>query len=71
MPPAALADILLAAATDHYFLDGGHTLDFVNKACELLDLIGWERVTKKGSTWILELDGTGFAPAVYLPPPTN
>ena len=25
-------------------LDGGHTLDFVNKACELLDLIGWEAV---------------------------
>jgi len=42
MPPAALADLLSAAATDHYFLDGGHTLDFLNKACELLDLIGWD-----------------------------
>jgi hypothetical protein len=41
LPPATLADILAIAATDHYFLDGGHTLDFVNKACELLDLIGW------------------------------
>jgi nitrite reductase/ring-hydroxylating ferredoxin subunit len=40
--PAELADLLLAAATDHYYLDGGHTLDFVNKACELLDLVGWE-----------------------------
>lgn len=39
--PAELADMLLAAATDHYFLDGGHILDFVNKACELLDLVGW------------------------------
>ncbi len=33
--------MLLAAATDHVYLDTGHTLDFVNKACELLDLIGW------------------------------
>lgn len=39
---AGLAGMLAAAATDHVFLDGGHTLDFVNKACELLDLIGWE-----------------------------
>ena len=42
MPAARVADMLAAAATDHSFLDGGHTLDFVNKACELLDLIGWE-----------------------------
>jgi nitrite reductase/ring-hydroxylating ferredoxin subunit len=42
LTPIELADMLLAAATDHYFLDGGHTLDFINKACELLDLIGWE-----------------------------
>jgi 8-oxo-(d)GTP phosphatase len=37
----------------------------------ILDLIGWERVAKKGSTWILQPDGAGFAPAVYLPPPTK
>jgi nitrite reductase/ring-hydroxylating ferredoxin subunit len=42
LPPATLAGMLASAATDHYFLDGGHTLDFVNKACELLDLIGWD-----------------------------
>jgi nitrite reductase/ring-hydroxylating ferredoxin subunit len=40
--PRALADMLLAAATDHYYLDAGHVLDFINKACELLDLLGWE-----------------------------
>jgi nitrite reductase/ring-hydroxylating ferredoxin subunit len=40
--PADLADLLASAATDHFFLDGGHTLDFINKACELLDLIGWD-----------------------------
>ena len=37
-----LADMFFAAVTDHYFLDGGHAIDFVNKAFELLDLIGWE-----------------------------
>jgi nitrite reductase/ring-hydroxylating ferredoxin subunit len=40
---AELADMLFAAATDHRYLDGGHTLDFVNKALEALDLAGWDR----------------------------
>ncbi len=40
---AELADMLFAAATDHRYLDGGHTLDFVNKALEALDTAGWER----------------------------
>lgn len=38
-----LADLLFSSATDHFFLDGGHTVDFINKACELLDLIGWDQ----------------------------
>jgi nitrite reductase/ring-hydroxylating ferredoxin subunit len=41
--PAALADLLLAAVTDRTFADGGHSLDFINKAFECLDLIGWEQ----------------------------
>ncbi len=40
--PGAVADMMLAAATDHVFLDGGHTLDFTNKAFEALDLLGWD-----------------------------
>jgi nitrite reductase/ring-hydroxylating ferredoxin subunit len=40
--PTALADLLLAADTDRAFADGGHSLDFTNKAFECLDLIGWE-----------------------------
>jgi 8-oxo-dGTP diphosphatase len=35
----------------------------------ILDLVGWEREARKGSTWILERGGDGFVPAVYLPPP--
>jgi nitrite reductase/ring-hydroxylating ferredoxin subunit len=38
-----LADMLFAAAIDHRYLDGGHTLDFLNKALEALDVAGWER----------------------------
>ena len=38
-----LADMLFSACTDHLFLDTGHALDFANKACELLDHIGWDR----------------------------
>jgi nitrite reductase/ring-hydroxylating ferredoxin subunit len=37
-----LAAMFVAAATDHRYLDSGHRLDFVNKAFELLDRIGWE-----------------------------
>jgi nitrite reductase/ring-hydroxylating ferredoxin subunit len=40
--PRALVRLLFAAATDRAFADGGHSLDFINKACECLDLIGWE-----------------------------
>lgn len=39
---ADLADMLFAAVTDHYFLDNGHSIDFINKAFELLDQIGWQ-----------------------------
>ena len=37
-----LAAMLVTAATDHLYLDTGHRLDFVNKAFETLDHIGWE-----------------------------
>lgn len=37
-----LADMLFAAATDHRYIDAGHPLDFTNKACEALDVAGWE-----------------------------
>lgn len=43
--PATLADTLLAAATDRVFADSGHSLDFINKAFECLDLISWEHAS--------------------------
>jgi nitrite reductase/ring-hydroxylating ferredoxin subunit len=39
--PAALADLLFAAETDRAYADGGHSFDFINKAFECLDLVGW------------------------------
>jgi len=40
--PAGLADLLFGIETDRAYADGGHSLDFINKAFECLDLIGWE-----------------------------
>jgi nitrite reductase/ring-hydroxylating ferredoxin subunit len=40
---ASMADVeamMFAAVTDHVFVDGGHTIDFTNKAFELVDLVG-------------------------------
>jgi nitrite reductase/ring-hydroxylating ferredoxin subunit len=44
--PAQLADLLGAAATDHYYRDFSHVMDTVAKQCELLDLIGWEHAQR-------------------------
>jgi nitrite reductase/ring-hydroxylating ferredoxin subunit len=35
-----LSDMMLIALTDHFYLDGGHTLDFHNKAFESLEFAG-------------------------------
>jgi len=40
--PAAVSAMMMAAVTDHVFIDVGHTLDFTNKAFEALEHLGWE-----------------------------
>src|SRR5712691_5958163 len=40
--PADMTEMLMTAATDHFYLDVGHTLDFINKSFEVLQHIGWE-----------------------------
>jgi nitrite reductase/ring-hydroxylating ferredoxin subunit len=45
LSPAVLADALLSAGTERAFADTGHSLDFINKAFECLDLIGWEHAS--------------------------
>ena len=42
LPQKAIADIVFITCTDHLFRGVGHSLDFANKAFELLDHIGWE-----------------------------
>ena len=42
LPQRDIHDIIFSAATDRIYIDGGHVVDFCNKAFELLDHIGWE-----------------------------
>ena len=44
-PPAELTEMMLLAATDRVYADGGHALDFINKAFELLEHIGWQHAS--------------------------
>jgi len=43
LPREDLVEILVAAATDHIYMNNSHTVDFVNKAVETLDHVGWDR----------------------------
>jgi nitrite reductase/ring-hydroxylating ferredoxin subunit len=43
--PSELASLLLTAVTDRVFADGGHALDFINKAFECLDIVGWHEAS--------------------------
>jgi nitrite reductase/ring-hydroxylating ferredoxin subunit len=40
--PEMVSALMGVAITDHLFVDGGHTIDFTNKAFELLDHLAWE-----------------------------
>jgi len=40
--PATISGMMMAAVTDHVFVDVGHTLDFTNKAFEALEHLGWD-----------------------------
>lgn len=55
LSPAALAYALLAAETERAFADGGHSLDFINKAFECLDLIGWEHASSVLPTVVVQM----------------
>jgi nitrite reductase/ring-hydroxylating ferredoxin subunit len=46
LPLPTIAEMIFAAATDHLYLDSGHTVDYANKAFELLDHIGWEHTAQ-------------------------
>jgi hypothetical protein len=42
LPREDVAELLFSAATDHLYMNASHTLDFVNKALETLEHVGWE-----------------------------
>jgi hypothetical protein len=44
--PGEVTDLLVSAATDRIVSDSGHVVDFMNKAFELLALIGWEHASE-------------------------
>ncbi|WP_308635373.1 Rieske (2Fe-2S) protein [Paenibacillus silvisoli] len=56
MTPEQLADMMLVAATDHFYLDGGHVFDFHNKAFEALALAGPDQA-KQVLTSLLHMMG--------------
>jgi nitrite reductase/ring-hydroxylating ferredoxin subunit len=56
-PPGEVAGILFAAATDSLYLDSGHALDFVNKALEVLDHVGWEHADSVLASTVERLTG--------------
>ena len=55
--PSHLADVetmMFAAVSDHVFVDGGHTIDFTNKAFEALDLVGAEAAAQVLPTLVMQ-----------------
>ena len=42
LPQQVIATMVFASCTDHLYIDEGHSLDFANKAFELLDHVGWQ-----------------------------
>ena len=59
--PAQVCDMMVAAATDHFYRDGGHILDFINKSFELLERIGWDKANKILPTLAGSLAGSSRA----------
>ncbi len=58
---ADMAALMGAAATDHLFLGGGHTIDFTNKAFEVLSHLGWGEAGEVLATLAHETAGAGRA----------
>ncbi|QGQ97858.1 Rieske (2Fe-2S) protein [Paenibacillus psychroresistens] len=52
-----LAEMMLMAVTDHFYLDGGHTFDFHNKAFEALQYVSNDQKNKVLSSLIPMLGG--------------
>lgn len=64
--PKQIAQMLFTAATDHRYLDGGHTIDFINKALEALDAIA-----QQGAESVLSSLVSGLASATRMEESTS
>jgi nitrite reductase/ring-hydroxylating ferredoxin subunit len=53
----AVEAMMFAACTDHVFIDGGHTIDFTNKAFEALDHLGNDDAEQVLPTLVRETAG--------------
>jgi nitrite reductase/ring-hydroxylating ferredoxin subunit len=54
---AAAESMMFAAVTDHVFIDGGHTIDFTNKAFEALAHLGDDRAADVLPTLVMQTAG--------------
>jgi nitrite reductase/ring-hydroxylating ferredoxin subunit len=57
LPAEEVEALMLAAVTDHVFIDEGHTLDFTNKAFEAVGQLGWESAGEVLTTLVTETAG--------------
>ncbi len=53
--PTAVSRLVFTAATERFYADTGHVLDFCNKAFELLEIIGWEHAAQVLPTVMAQL----------------
>src|SRR2546425_2436739 len=51
-PTEHLVELLMAGATDHYFLSTGHVIDFTNKAFELFEVMTADGALPNGETGV-------------------
>ena len=42
LPPGEVAELLVAAATNHLYMNASHTLDFLNSALSTVEQLGWD-----------------------------
>jgi nitrite reductase/ring-hydroxylating ferredoxin subunit len=59
-----LIDLLLAGATDHYFLSTGHVIDFTNKAFELFEVMTTDGTLPAGESDAREVLATTLSAVV-------
>src|SRR2546423_12119212 len=59
-----LVELLLAGATDHYFLSTGHVIDFTNKAFELFEVMTADGALPIGETDTQEVLATTLSAVV-------